>query len=106
MARHIAKTAVSAGAARRLEVQLSYAIGISEPVSVSVDTFGTGRLPDDVLCSWVCECFDLRPSAMMEYLKLDRPVFAQTTNYGHFGRDGFPWEQINQTAKRSLLACM
>lgn len=102
MARHIAKTAVAAGAAKKLEIQLGYAIGISEPVSISVDTFGTGRLPDDVLCDWACKCFDLRPGAIIQYLKLDRPVFARTTNYGHFGRDGFPWEWINQTAAEIL----
>ena len=102
MARHIAKTAVAAGAAKKLEVQLGYAIGVSEPVSISVDTFGTGRLPDDVLCSWVRKCFDLRPGAIIQYLQLDRPVFAKTTNYGHFGRDGFPWERINETAAEIL----
>ena len=98
MARHIAKTAVAAGAAEKLEIQLGYAIGVCEPVSVSVDTFGTGRLPDDVLCDWVRHCFDLRPGAIIQYLKLDSPVFAATTNYGHFGRIGFPWEQVNETA--------
>lgn len=102
MARHIAKTAVAAGAAKKLEVQLGYAIGISEPVAISVDTFGTGRLPDDVLCDWACKCFDLRPGAIIQYLQLDKPVFARTTNYGHFGRDGFPWERINQTAAEML----
>ena len=102
MARHIAKTAVAAGAAKKLEVQLGYAIGISAPVSISVDTFGTGRLPDDVLCDWACKCFDLRPGAIIQYLQLDKPVFAQTTNYGHFGRDGFLWERINQTAAEIL----
>lgn len=98
MARHIAKTAVAAGAAKQLELQLGYAIGVSEPVSISVDTFGTGRLPDHVLCDWVRSCFDLRPSAMIRYLKLDSPIFAETTNYGHFGRSGFSWEQVNETA--------
>ena len=98
MARHIAKTAVAAGAAKQLELQLGYAIGVSEPVSISVDTFGTGRLPDHVLCDWIRSCFDLRPSAMIRYLKLDSPIFAETTNYGHFGRSGFSWEQVNETA--------
>lgn len=98
MARHIAKTAVAAGAAKQLELQLGYAIGVSEPVSISIDTFGTGRLPDDVLCDWVRNCFDLRPSAIIQYLKLDSPIFAETTNYGHFGRSGFSWEQVNETA--------
>lgn len=98
MARHIAKTAVAAGAAEKLEIQLGYAIGVSEPVSISVDTFGTGRLPDDVLCDWVHNCFDLRPGAIIQYLKLDSPIFAATTNYGHFGRCEFPWEQVNEAA--------
>ena len=102
MARHIAKTAVAAGAAKQLELQLGYAIGVSEPVSISVDTFGTGRLPDDVLCSWVRNRFDLRPGAIIQYLKLDTPVFAETTNYGHFGRGGFPWEQVNEAAMDAL----
>ena len=102
MARHAAKTAVAAGAAKQLELQLGYAIGVSEPVSVSVETFGTGRLPDDVLCDWVRNCFDLRPGAIIQYLKLDSPIFAETTNYGHFGRNGFPWEQVNETAMDAL----
>ena len=102
MARHVAKTAVAAGAAKQLELQLGYAIGVSEPVSVFVETFGTGRLPDDVLCDWVRNCFDLRPGAIIQYLKLDSPIFAETTNYGHFGRNGFPWEQVNETAMDAL----
>lgn len=102
MARHVAKTAVAAGAAKQLELQLGYAIGVSEPVSASVETFGTGRLPDDVLCDWVRNCFDLRPGAIIQYLKLDSPIFAETTNYGHFGRNGFPWEQVNETAMDAL----
>ena len=102
MARHVAKTAVAAGAAKQLELQLGYAIGVSEPLSVSVETFGTGRLPDDVLCDWVRNCFDLRPGAIIQYLKLDSPIFAETTNYGHFGRNGFPWEQVNETAMDAL----
>ena len=102
MARHVAKTAVAAGAAKQLELQLGYALGVSEPVSVSVETFGSGRLPDDVLCDWVRNCFDLRPGAIIQYLKLDSPIFAETTNYGHFGRNGFPWEQVNETAMDAL----
>ena len=102
MARHVAKTAVAAGTAKQLELQLGYAIGVSEPVSVSVETFGTGRLPDDVLCDWVRNCFDLRPGAIIQYLKLDSPIFAETTNYGHFGRNGFPWEQVDETAMDAL----
>lgn len=102
MARHIAKTAVAAGVARELEVQLSYAIGVAQPVSVAVNTFGTGRLADEDLCEWVRKYFDLRPGAITEYLRLDTPIFARVTNYGHFGRPGFPWEQVNETAAYSL----
>ena len=94
----------SIGAEIFLEIQLGYAIGVSEPVSVSVDTFGTGRLPDDILCDWVRNSFDLRPGAIIHYLNLDRPIFAETTNYGHFGRNVFSWEQINEAAKSALEA--
>lgn len=102
MARHVAKTAVYAGAAQQLEVQLSYAIGVSEPVSVAVDTFGTGTLPDDEICQWVRNSFDLRPSAIIHYLDLRSPNFAKTTNYGHFGRRGLTWEKINMDAATAL----
>lgn len=102
MARHIAKTAVWAGAARQLEVQLSYAIGVSEPTSIAVDTFGTGALPDDVICQWVRDSFDLRPRAIIDYLDLRSPNFAKATNYGHFGRRGFSWERINMDAAAAL----
>lgn len=102
MARHIAKTAVAAGVAKQMEVQLGYAIGVSEPVSVAVDTFGTGLLPDDVLCDWVQSSFDLCPGEIIRYLSLNAPCFAKTTNYGHFGRAGFPWEHVNQAALSAL----
>lgn len=106
MARHIAKTAVYAGAARQLEVQLSYAIGVSEPTSIAVDTFGTGMLPDDVICQWVQDSFDLRPRAIIDYLDLRSPNFAKATNYGHFGRMGVPWEKINMDAAAALRGQM
>lgn len=102
MARHIAKTAVAAGAAKQMEVQLGYAIGVSEPVSVAVDTFGTGLLPDDALCGWVRSSFALCPGEIIRYLSLNVPCFAKTTNYGHFGRSGFPWEHVNQAALCAL----
>lgn len=106
MARHIAKTAVYAGAARQLEVQLSYAIGVSEPTSIAVDTFGTGMLPDDVICRWVRDSFDLRPRAIIDYLDLRSPNYAKATNYGHFGRRGVSWEKINMDAAAALRGQM
>ncbi len=90
MARHVAKTAVAAGAAKQLELQLGYAIGVSEPVSVSVETFGTGRLPDDVLCDRVRNCFDLRPGAIIQYLKLDSPIFVRPQIMAISGRNDSP----------------
>jgi S-adenosylmethionine synthetase len=94
MARYVAKNVVAAGLARECEVQLAYAIGVVEPVSVMVDTHGTGEVPDDRIAASIPEVFDLRPRAIIESLKLDRPVYRRTAAYGHFGReeDGFTWE--------------
>ncbi len=94
MARYIAKNIVAAGLADRCEMQIAYAIGVAEPVSVMVDTFGTGRVPDDDLADIVTATFDLRPRAIIETLKLRRPIYRRTAAYGHFGRDeeGFTWE--------------
>jgi S-adenosylmethionine synthetase len=93
-ARHIAKNVVAAGLATQCEVQLAYAIGIPEPVSVMIDTKGTGVAPDSVIAGKVPEVFDLRPRAIIDRLKLRRPVYRQTAAYGHFGREeeGFTWE--------------
>ncbi|MGI6108934.1 MAG: methionine adenosyltransferase [Eubacteriaceae bacterium] len=98
-ARHVAKNLVAAGLADRAEVQLAYAIGVAEPVSVNVNTFGTGKLPEDVLADIVVEVFDLRPHAIIRDLDLRRPIYKQTASYGHFGRDdlNLPWEQLNKT---------
>ncbi|MFH1017868.1 MAG: methionine adenosyltransferase, partial [Pseudomonadota bacterium] len=94
MARYIARTLVAAGLAQRCEVQLAYAIGVADPVSVMVDTFGTGKIGDPKISELVREYFPLKPKAIIEKLNLKRPIFRKTASYGHFGRskDGFPWE--------------
>lgn len=97
MARYIAKNVVAAGLAKRCEVQLAYAIGVAEPVSVMVDTFGTGKLKDIELTALIREHFDMRPAAIIRKLRLLRPIYRQVAAYGHFGRDDLdlPWEQID-----------
>ena len=99
MARHIAKNIVAAGLADRCEVQLAYAIGVADPVSVRVDTYGTGRLPGTRLAEVVQELFPLTPKALIEYLDLRRPIYKSTAAYGHFGRseETFTWERIDRT---------
>jgi len=96
-ARHIAKNLVAADYARRLELQVSYAIGMAHPVSLMVDTFGTGRLPDERILEVINKHFDLRPAAIIERLGLRRPIYAQTAAYGHFGRSDLdlPWERMD-----------
>jgi len=98
MARHIAKNIVAAGIADKCELQFAYALGFSKPVSIHVNTFGTGRIPDERTAELVSRHFDLRPKAIIEYLDLRRPIFEKTTNYGHFGRDDpdFTWEKTNK----------
>lgn len=95
--RHVAKNIVAAGLADRCETQVAYAIGVARPVSLMVNTFGTGTLPDDKIAEKVLKVFDLRPRAIIDRLKLRRPIFAKTTNYGHFGRedDDFTWEKTD-----------
>jgi len=97
MARRIAKTIVAAGAARRCEVQLGYAIGVAKPVSLRVETFGTGSLPEDELAAWVDENFDTRPTRIIKDLGLRAPIYRPTASYGHFGREqeGFAWEDVD-----------
>ncbi len=101
MARHVAKSLVAAGLADRCEVQLAYAIGLSEPVSVLVDTEGTGRLDDTRLCEVVRELFPLTPGGIIRYLDLRRPIYRKTASGGHFGRSGpeFAWEKTDRTAE-------
>ena len=97
-ARWVAKNVVAAGLASRCQVQLAYAIGVAQPVSVRVDTFGTGTVSDDKLSDAVMATFDLRPAAIIRDLDLRRPIFRQTAAYGHFGRDDLdlPWEMTNR----------
>ena len=95
-ARYIAKNVVAAGLARRCQVQLAYAIGMAQPVGVYVDAFGTSRLSDETLSKIVWEVFDARPASIIEQLDLQRPIYVPTSCYGHFGRDGFPWEQTDR----------
>ena len=99
MARHIAKNIVASGLAARCEVQLAYAIGVADPVSVRVDTYGTGRIPEARLAELVEELFPLTPSGLIEYLDLRRPIYKATAAYGHFGRteDTFTWERVDRT---------
>ena len=96
MARHVAKNLVAAGAAEQLTLQVAYAIGVAEPVSIMVDTHGTGRVGDDKITSVVSDVFDMTPKSMIEYLDLRRPIYRQTAAYGHFGREepGFAWEEL------------
>ncbi len=98
MARHVAKNIVAAGLADRCEVQLAYAIGVSEPVSVHVDTEGTGKVDDERLCELVRETFPLTPRGIIEYLDLRRPMFRRTAAGGHFGREEFAWEKTDKAA--------
>jgi S-adenosylmethionine synthetase len=100
MARHVAKNLVAAGLAERIEVQVAYAIGVAEPVSVRVDSFGTGEVSDRHMERLVREHFPLAPRAIIQHLQLRRPVYRQTAAYGHFGReeDGFTWEQTHGAA--------
>ena len=97
-ARYVAKNIVAAGLAKKCEIQLSYAIGVAEPTSVMVDTFGTGKVSDEKLVEIVRENFDLRPAGIIKMLDLRRPIYRQTAAYGHFGRDDLdlPWEKLDK----------
>ena len=102
--RWVAKNRVAAGAARRCEVQVAYAIGMAHPVSVLVETFGTETVDPMRISDCISELFDLRPAAIIRDLDLKRPIYLPTAAYGHFGRDGFPWEQVNRADEvRSFL---
>ena len=104
MARYIAKNIVAAGLADKCQLQLAYAIGVAQPVSVLAETFGTGKISDAALSDLVRACFDLRPAAIIERLDLRRPIYVQTSAYGHFGREelNLPWETVDMT--EALLA--
>ena len=106
-ARYIAKNIVAAGLARKVEVQLAYAIGVAQPVSISINTFGTAEVPEEALIAAVRENFDLRPAGIIEMLDLRRPIYKQTAAYGHFGRTDvdLPWEKTDKVdALKASLA--
>ena len=100
-ARYVAKNLVAAGIADRCEIEVAYAIGVARPVSLFVETFGTGRLPDDAIVKLIDQNFDLRPQAIIERLQLRRPIYAQVAAYGHFGRNDLdlPWEKLDLAEK-------
>ena len=101
MARYIAKNLVAAELADKCQIELAYAIGVAEPVSVLVDTFGSGKLPDAALAALVRKTFDLRPAGIISRLRLRRPIYRQTASYGHFGRPDLklPWEELDAVAE-------
>ena len=96
MARYVCKNLVKAGLCDECQIQLAYAIGVAKPVSVKVETFGTGKLSDDKLADIIVKEFDLRPSAIIEKLELRKPVFRATSKYGHFGKEDFAWEKTDR----------
>ena len=103
-ARYVAKNIVAAGLADRCEIQLSYAIGVAEPTSIMVETFGTGKVSNEVLVKLVRECFDLRPYGLIKMLNLIQPIYRQTAAYGHFGREQFPWEKVDRAEELRAAA--
>ena len=94
--RYVAKNIVAAGLASKCEIQVSYAIGVAEPTSISVNTFGTGKIADEQIVALIRELFDLRPRGIIEMLDLRRPIYRATASYGHFGRQGFSWENTDK----------
>jgi S-adenosylmethionine synthetase len=98
-ARYVAKNIVAAGLATKTEVQVAYAIGVAKPVSVHINTFGTGKVPDAKLSKYIAEHFDMRPRAIIEQLDLLRPIYLPTAAYGHFGRPEFTWEKTDRAAE-------
>ena len=106
MARYIAKNIVAAGLADQCEIQISYAIGVAKPISVLINSFGTGKCSDDEIMAIVLKNFDMRPKAIIDHLHLLRPIYRKTAVYGHFGRDDLdlPWEKTDKAKelKKSL----
>lgn len=94
MARHIAKNIVANGYAKRCEIQIAYSIGVAKPVSIYVNTYGTNTIPEEEIVEKINKTFDLTPRGIINYLDLRRPIYRQTTNYGHFGKKDLPWEKI------------
>ena len=103
-ARHVAKNIVAAGLADKCEIQVSYAIGVAEPTSISIDTFGTGVLPELAIIDLISNHFDLTPQGIIDQHDLLRPIYRNTATYGHYGREEFPWERLNKVdALKSAL---
>jgi S-adenosylmethionine synthetase len=98
MARHVAKNVVAAGLADKCEVQIAYAIGVAQPVSIMIDTFGTGKIAEETIEEKVKKSFDMRPAGIIDMLDLKRPIYTKTAAYGHFGRNdpSFTWEKIDK----------
>ncbi len=94
MLRHIAKNIVANGYAKRCEIQISYGIGIAKPISIYVNTFGTNTIDEEEIKRKIEDKFDLTPDGIIKYLDLRKPIYAKTTNYGHFGKNDLPWEKI------------
>lgn len=94
MARHIAKNIVANGYAKKCEIQIAYSIGVAKPVSIYVNTYGTNTIPEEEIVEKIDKTFDLTPRGIINYLDLQRPIYRQTTNYGHFGKKDLPWEKI------------
>jgi S-adenosylmethionine synthetase len=104
MARYISKNIVASGLAEKVELQVAYAIGVPEPVSVMADTMGTGKVEEQKIVDAVRQIFPLQPKAIIEHLDLRRPIYKATAAYGHFGRPDFPWERTDKAeALRKLL---
>jgi S-adenosylmethionine synthetase len=101
MARYIAKNIVAAGLADQCEIQISYAIGVAQPISVLVNSFGTGKCSDEELMALVLKNFDMRPKAIIDHLQLLRPIYRKTAVFGHFGREDIdlPWEKTDKAAE-------
>ena len=95
-ARYVAKNIVAAGLADKCEIQLSYAIGVAAPISINVETFGTAKIDEELIAKLVQENFDLRPAGIIKMLNLRRPIYKETSAYGHFGREGFSWEKLDK----------
>ncbi|MHC5211655.1 MAG: methionine adenosyltransferase [Planctomycetota bacterium] len=103
-ARYVAKNIVASGLAERCEVQVAYAIGVAEPVSINVNSFGTSQIPDDELARLVPEHFDLRPAGIVAMLELKQPIYFETARHGHFGRERFSWEKTDKAAELKAAA--
>jgi S-adenosylmethionine synthetase len=105
-ARYVAKNVVAAGLAERCEIQIAYAIGVATPVSVSVETFGTAKISDEMIAESIKKTFDLRPAAIIRTLDLRRPIYKQTAAYGHFGRTDLdlPWERLDRVEELRKMA--